>query len=292
MSIGWRAVPPLLHRAAVVTGGTRGIGAAICTELAAQGCTVFAVARRAAEPEQLERWAAAAGPPGQQHGHAHTGSVTVLEADVSTPDGRESLPPRVEQLLRSSSAASHQPSAEPQQQQVVSILINNAGTNIRKPTVDYTASEFDTILRTNFISAFHLSQLFHPQLAASGSGAVVNIGSVSGGASRTNTGSVYGALKSGLNGLTRSLAAEWAPQNIRVNCGECWLPPPPCDHEGRGGGRVARARCDSVQLQYREFAPTGDPHLGGVHATTPPLPIAVLLLICAPRPRRGKLVRP
>eukprot|EP01047_Picozoa_sp_COSAG01_P027031 COSAG01_NODE_1768_length_9274_cov_3.118583_2_plen_252_part_00 len=245
MSIGWRAVPPLLHRAAVVTGGTRGIGAAICTELAAQGCTVFAVARRAAEPEQLERWAAAAAPawpPGQQHGHARTGSVTVLEADVSTPDGRESLPPRVEQLLRSSSAASHQPSAEPQQQQVVSILINNAGTNIRKPTVDYTASEFDTILRTNFVSAFHLSQLFHPQLAASGSGAVVNIGSVSGGASRTNTGSVYGALKSGLNGLTRSLAAEWAPQNIRVNCGEC------CPPQGGGGG-VARARCDSVQLQ-------------------------------------------
>ena len=53
-------------------------------------------------------------------------------------------------------------------------------------------------------------------------GSIVNIGSVSGGISRTNTGSIYGSLKSGLNGLTRSLAAEWAPHNVRVNCVAPW----------------------------------------------------------------------
>ena len=88
--------------------------------------------------------------------------------------------------------------------------------------MEYTADEIDTVLRTNFLSAYHLCQLFQPQLAESGAGAIVNIGSVSGGPSRTNTGSVYGALKSGLNGMTRSLAAEWGPANVRVNCVAPW----------------------------------------------------------------------
>ena len=208
MAVNGGVFRPLFSQAAVVTGGTRGIGAAICTELARQGASVVAVARKPADAEQLQLWRSRL-----RHEGIHGGSVSVMQCDISSAEERAALPGRVAEAL-TDPVTGRRP--------WVSILVNNAATNIRKPTIEYSAGEFDTILKTNFLSAFELSQFFHSQLERSGRGAIVNIGSVSGGPARTNTGSVYGSLKSGLNGLTRSLAAEWAPANIRVNCVAPW----------------------------------------------------------------------
>ena len=72
--------------------------------------------------------------------------------------------------------------------------VNNVGTNIRKPTVDYTAEDFSFLLGTNLESAYHCSQLAHPLLKASGSGSLVFISSVAG-VTAIKSGTLYAATK-------------------------------------------------------------------------------------------------
>ena len=72
--------------------------------------------------------------------------------------------------------------------------MNNVGTGIWKPAIEYTAEEFSIIFGTNFESTYHLSQLAHPLLKASGAGGVVFISSVAGVVSVNNS-SVYSATK-------------------------------------------------------------------------------------------------
>ncbi|XP_062085034.1 tropinone reductase homolog At2g29260, chloroplastic-like isoform X2 [Humulus lupulus] len=99
--------------------------------------------------------------------------------------------------------------------------INNVGTNIRKPMVEFTAEEFSTLMATNFESVFHLCQLTHPLLKASGKGSVVFMSSVSGFVSLKSM-SVQGSTKGAINQLTRNLACEWAKDNIRINSVAPW----------------------------------------------------------------------
>ncbi|KAG6395318.1 hypothetical protein SASPL_145961 [Salvia splendens] len=87
--------------------------------------------------------------------------------------------------------------------------VNNVGTNIKKPTVDYTAEEYSSIMTTNFDSAYHLCQVAHPLLKASGKGSIVFISSVAG-LVHIYSGSIYGATKGAMNQLTKDLACEWA----------------------------------------------------------------------------------
>ncbi|XXG75281.1 hypothetical protein AAC387_Pa07g3821 [Persea americana] len=98
----------------------------------------------------------------------------------------------------------------------LNILINNAGTNTWKSRVDYTAEDIQAIMETNFVSAYHLSQLAHPLLKASGMGNVVLISSVAG-VVAMYSGTVYAASKGAINQLTKNLACEWAKDNIRAN---------------------------------------------------------------------------
>lgn len=72
--------------------------------------------------------------------------------------------------------------------------MNNVGTNFRKPTIEYTAEEYSELMTVNLESAFHLCQLAHPLLKASGIGSIVFISSVAGVVS-LGTGSVYAASK-------------------------------------------------------------------------------------------------
>ncbi|RFP66819.1 SDR family oxidoreductase [Hymenobacter lapidiphilus] len=183
----------LSGQTAVVTGASKGIGAAVAAELLALGATVVAVARTATDLEQqVAAW--------QQQGlPAHA-----LAADVSTPAGRTALLAQVAERW-------------PQ----VNILINNVGTNIRKPTLDYTDDEYRQLLATNLDSAWELSRGLHPQLVAAGGGSIVNISSVAG-LTHVRTGAIYGMTKAALVQLTRNLAVEWAGHNIRVNCVAPW----------------------------------------------------------------------
>ncbi|AED90960.1 Tropinone reductase [Arabidopsis thaliana] len=184
----------LAGKTALVTGGTRGIGRAVVEELAKFGAKVHTCSRNQEELNAcLNDWKA--------NGLVVSGSV----CDASVRDQREKL------IQEASSAFSGK----------LNILINNVGTNVRKPTVEYSSEEYAKIMSTNLESAFHLSQIAHPLLKASGVGSIVFISSVAG-LVHLSSGSIYGATKGALNQLTRNLACEWASDNIRTNCVAPW----------------------------------------------------------------------
>ncbi|KAK4431713.1 Tropinone reductase [Sesamum alatum] len=179
---------------ALVTGGTRGIGQATVEELAEMGATVYTCSRNEEELYQrLQEW--------NSKGFRVSGSV----CDASSRVERIHLMEKVSSVFDGK----------------LNILINNVGTNIRKPTVDYTAEEYSSLMATNLESSYHLSQLAHPLLKASGTSSIVFISSVAG-LVHLFSGSIYGATKGAINQLTKNLACEWAKDNIRVNSVAPW----------------------------------------------------------------------
>lgn len=96
------------------------------------------------------------------------------------------------------------------------VLVNGAGMNRRKPILDVTVDDFDTITAVNMRAVFLLSQAAHPHLRDSPHGAIVNLSSLSARYS-FNTISVYAATKAAVSGMTRSFAREWVEDGIRVN---------------------------------------------------------------------------
>ncbi|CAI0540175.1 unnamed protein product [Linum tenue] len=167
---------------ALVTGGTKGIGAAIVEELAKLGATVHTCSRSQGELNQrINGW--------REKGFDKiTGSV----CDVSSRAQREKLMDAVSSLFSGS----------------LNILVNNAARGLYKPTTEVTAEELSSVWETNFESGFHLCQLAHPLLKSSGSGSIVFISSVE------NVGAI--------DQLTRNLACEWAKDNIRTNSVAPW----------------------------------------------------------------------
>jgi len=177
---------------ALVSGGSSGIGLAVARELAALGADLLLVARG---QERLERACAAIGNgfPGC--------SVQALSADVSTIEGRESI----------RSAAGDE----------LQILVNNAGTNIRKRMTELSLEEYRLVQQVNLESCFELCRLLHPALARGAPAAVVNNASVAG-LTHLRTGAPYGMSKAAMIQLTRNLAVEWAAEGIRVNAVAPW----------------------------------------------------------------------
>ena len=96
------------------------------------------------------------------------------------------------------------------------VLVNNAGTNIRKQPQDLTLDEWRRVLDTNLTSAFLASRAAYPSMKAQGGGKIINIGSMMSifGASFA---SAYAASKGGMVQFTKALAAAWARDNIQVN---------------------------------------------------------------------------
>ena len=183
----------LTGQRALVTGGTKGIGEAIVRQFLDLGASVFIVARNnELLQNQLTTY--------RQQGH----TVEGLAADVSQPG--EAI--RVIETVRAT-------------WDTLDIVVNNAGTNIRKSTAAYSGDEYDYVLNTNMRSAFELTQAAYPLLKASGDGKVIMISSVSG-LTHTSSGSLYGMTKAALLQLTRNLAVEWAPDGIRVNAVAPW----------------------------------------------------------------------
>ncbi|KAL5734655.1 hypothetical protein ACOSP7_032516 [Xanthoceras sorbifolium] len=179
---------------ALVTGGTRGIGRAIVEELGGLGAVIHTCSRNEAElMECLKEW--------NSKGFLVTGSV----CDASSSEQRASLIKDVESRFQGK----------------LHILVNNVGTNIRKPTTEYSSEEYSKLMVTNFDSAFHLSQLAHPLLKHSGRASIVFISSVAG-IVHVGSGSIYGATKGAINQLTKNLACEWAKDNIRTNSVAPW----------------------------------------------------------------------
>ncbi|XP_044370361.1 tropinone reductase homolog At5g06060 isoform X2 [Triticum aestivum] len=202
-----------LHgRTALVTGGTRGIGRAVVEELAALGAAVHTCSRKEAElGERLKEWEA--------KGFRVTGSV----CDVSVRDQRELLLRDVADRFAGK----------------LDILINNVGRNHRKPTTEYSADEYSFIMATNLESAYHLCQLAHPLLKASGVASIVFISSVSG-VVAISSGSIYGMTKRAMNQLAKNLACEWAKDNVRINSVAPWYIKTSLVEEQGAGGKNTR----------------------------------------------------
>ena len=98
----------------------------------------------------------------------------------------------------------------------IDILINNAGSNIRKRPEDLEPEEFRWVLETNLTSAFLCSQAVYPAMKQVGAGKIINIGSmysIFGGVVST----AYSVSKAGIVQMTKSMATAWAPENIQVN---------------------------------------------------------------------------
>ena len=99
----------------------------------------------------------------------------------------------------------------------IDILVNNAGCNIRKPALDVTWEDWNTILDTNLRGPFFVAQAVARHMVGRGYGRIVNIGSVTSVAGYAGL-APYGASRGGVRQLTMSLADDWGPHGITVNC--------------------------------------------------------------------------
>lgn len=99
----------------------------------------------------------------------------------------------------------------------ISILVNNAGCNIRKPALDVTWEDWNTILDTNLRGSFFVAKEVARGMVERGYGRIINIGSVTCVAGYAGLGP-YGASRGGIRQLTMSLAADWGPRGVTVNC--------------------------------------------------------------------------
>ncbi len=185
-------------KAALVTGGSRGIGRMIARGLVDAGCEVVIAARGR---DQLRQTAGDLGP-----------ACTAAVGDVSTPAGCREL----------AGAATGQLDG-------LDILVNNAGVTERAPVDDYSQSQWDTVMDVNLRGVFFLTQALLPQLRAAGTAGdparVINIGSTDGLRAPDREEYAYGASKAGLHHLTRHLAAAVAEDDITANAvAPGWFP--------------------------------------------------------------------
>jgi len=178
-----------LHgRVAFVTGGTRGIGAAICHSLAEQGADVAAGYSR--DRETAEAFIGGLTGKGLK-GSIHQGNIGSAE------DCRRTVDEVIDQHGR------------------LDILVNNAGITIDKTVLKMTDEDWYKVLAVNLSGAFFMSQAVLPHMIERGSGRIVNISSIIG--EMGNIGQAnYAASKSGLFGLTKTLALEAAHQLKRA----------------------------------------------------------------------------
>jgi 3-oxoacyl-[acyl-carrier protein] reductase len=180
---------PLRDGAALVTGGSRGIGAAVAAALAADGWRV-AVNYRSGEAEArgIADAIEAAG-----------GTAVALGGDVAAPDTADRLLAEVEERLGP-----------------VHVLVNNAGVRADGLAVQLEDDEWDRVIDTNLSAAFRLTRRAMKGMIRRRHGRVVNIASVVG--PKANAGQAnYAASKAGLIGMTRTIAVEVARRGVTVN---------------------------------------------------------------------------
>ncbi len=187
-------------RRAVVTGASRGIGAAIAEQLAADGADVAIVARTA---EQHPTLAGSLSSTAERM-RAHGGKVAVIVADLGADSDRARIIPEAEQGLGGP----------------IEILVNNAAAAIYQPLATYPLRRRKVVFEVNVHAPLDLAQAVIPGMLAAGEGWIVNVSSATARmvfTSDTARLAVYGASKAALNQLTLALAAELSGTGIRIN---------------------------------------------------------------------------
>lgn len=179
----------LAGRKALVTGASRGIGRAIAEALAAAGAELAVTARDAGGLQQTCRAIAEAS------GRAHAFALDVRDVNACA------------EVIAAADADLGG----------IDILVNNAGVEEVRPSLDVDEKLWERIVSTNLKGAFFCAQGAARAMAARrASGAIINLCSLTSFVG-VPTAVPYGSSKSGLLGMTRALAAEWAPLGIRVN---------------------------------------------------------------------------
>jgi acetoacetyl-CoA reductase len=178
------------QRVAIVTGGARGIGAAITTALAKSG--VHVAAGYSSNSKAAEELAAKL--------NAEGASVSVHQGNVGSPEDCARV---VQEVLDAQGHVDH--------------LVNNAGITVDKTMRRMTVEDWHAVLRINLSGAFYMTKSVLDHMLERNFGRIVNISSVVG--QMGNIGQVnYAASKAGLFGFTTSLARETARKGITVNC--------------------------------------------------------------------------
>jgi NAD(P)-dependent dehydrogenase (short-subunit alcohol dehydrogenase family) len=168
------------RRVLLVTGAAGGIGRATVSLFQEMGWLVIGVDR-------------------QEFGVGFPEDGLFIQSDISEPGD-------IEEIYSKSSGFSR----------VLHAIVNNAAVQVSKPILETSAQEWDLTMASNLRSVFLGAKLAHPLLKTAGGGAIVNVSSVHAIATSANI-SAYAASKGGLLALTRAMAIEFAPDNIRVN---------------------------------------------------------------------------
>jgi len=167
-------------RTVLITGAAGGIGRATVRLFAERGWRLIGVDRQPLDA-------------------AFPADGLFIQADIARPEALESIFERLRAFTPSLDA-----------------LVNNAAMQIAKPLLETSVAEWDAVMAANLRSVFLAAKLAYPLLRAAGGGAVVNVSSVHAVQTSANI-AAYAASKGGLLALTRAMAIEFAPANIRVN---------------------------------------------------------------------------
>lgn len=176
----------LAGKTVLITGGGSGIGLGIAQAMIQADAQVCICGRRESVLENACKTLGKA--------------ACCVTGDICQPDDRTSIVTQATQQLGGR----------------IDILVNCAGQNMKKPALDVTDHEFDTLLQTHVHAAFALSRMVVKPMLQRGEGSILFIASM---ASFMGVPNIVGytAAKTAVLGLTRSLCAEWAPMGIRVN---------------------------------------------------------------------------
>jgi NAD(P)-dependent dehydrogenase (short-subunit alcohol dehydrogenase family) len=169
-----------MNKTVLITGAGGGIGRACIRHFAEKGWRVIGVDR-------------------SDFGGGFPAGGKFIKADISHPE-------TVEQIFRQMKDF----------HSTLDALVNNAAVQVAKPLLETTVEEWDAVMASNLRSVFLFVKLAHPLMKAAGGGAIVNVSSVHAVQTSANI-AAYAASKGGLLALTRAMAIEFAPDNIRVN---------------------------------------------------------------------------
>jgi 2-deoxy-D-gluconate 3-dehydrogenase len=178
----------LAGRAAIVTGGSKGIGYAMACALAHAGADIVVVSRNLEDGRKAARDIRDLGR-----------KAIAVSCDVTVSRQVDAM---VEEAVATFGK--------------VDILLNNAGMNIRKPTVELAEDEWDKVLDTNLKGIFLVAQRVGKEMVKQNRGKIINIASIFGMVGFPFL-AAYCASKGGIVQLTRHLALEWAKYNVNVN---------------------------------------------------------------------------